>query len=666
MQAISDLYYISKVILNFMRMKPYEIIVFWIVGLMLILISGMCIVKLCGLDEKIELYYMAGCILAVSVSHITASIMEPLGKTFSMYKTATLCIYGVVVIVMAIICIKNGRLLVKGFLKKCLMNLVKKFKSYGLAEKALFIVIIIFCFYIMFNSMCRLSPGATDDGYYVVKTGMIIHDDSLHITNEQATNGMVHVPSFFRADASTWCTFLALIASSFGIDYAVCAHVAIVPFILMAAMATVSLIAKAMFNSTIPKLLFGFSFFLLAITAPIFATMTNDYWIFIYPWFGVSTLYIMIYFLIYCLLMLSKSDEYLDKAGFWIFATLSVTASMAMEVIAAYLIPCFVLMFGLPYIVMNRHKISPSSIFKISWMLLPILHSVIAVLMCYMNMPDHRLNGGENGGFNMALSSVSAWDTNQAIYWGITSQNIYTVLTIVALLLIKDKRIQRFFGWSFLTAVATFLNPLFYKFVCVHVSTEMVYYRLYWCIPNLLIIAYSLVEGLIGLSLNKKRAILIYSVFIIYIVGFRQEAYGNEQLTWPTNIKKLPNEYVVAAEKLLDFRHQNEKIYVLVPRQYCDYVRQYSLDIVYPLGRRSPRGDYKVPGSELSYFDLYSKVYSMNEELGELSDEDVSTIKSLGTQVIMFQDESEIPKVLQEYDGIIDEYGYHYILLQQL
>lgn len=531
MRIISNLRHLSEIVLNFTKTGHYRIIVFWIVGFMLVFLSGMCIVKLCGLEEKIELYYMAGCILAVSVSHIMASIMEPLRKTFTVFKTVTLCVYGMSIIVMAIVCIKKGKLLAAGSVKKCLVNSVNKFKGYSTPEGVLFIAIAFFCCYIMLNTLCRRYSGG-DDGYYVTKIGMMIHDDTLHLTSEQATNGMTHVPSFIRADASTWCTFLALIASSFSIDYAVTAHVAIVPFVLVAAMATISLIAKAMFNSMLPQLLFWISFFLLAVTTPDINTMTLDYWIFSSPWYGQTTIYLMIYFLIYCLLMLWKREEYLCKTGFWMFATLAVTASMAMEVVAVYLIPCFVLMFGLPYIVMNRHRMSRSAMFRISLMLLPILHSCITVLIAYMNMSDHALSGGENGGFNMALSSVSAWDSNQAgIYWGFTSQNIYTVLTIVGLLCIKDKRMRHFFGWSFLTAIVTFLNPLFYKFICVHISSEIVYYRLYWCIPNLLIIAYCLVERLIGIPQNRKRAILAYMIFIIYIVCFSCDQKTNKVVT---------------------------------------------------------------------------------------------------------------------------------------
>lgn len=663
MQTINDLYHILKVVLNFIRMGSYETIIFWIVGFILIFLGGMCIVRLCGMDEKIELYYMAGCIFAVSVCHITASIMESFGMTFSTFKTVTLCVYGMAIVAMVIACIKKEHWLTKGLLKKHFVGPITRFKGYSSFDRVLFIVIAGFCCYIMLNSMCRLYQGG-DDGYYVVKIGMIIHDDSLRITNEQATNGMVHVPSFIRADASTWSTFLALLASTFDIDYAVIAHVAIVPFVLMAAVAIILLIAKAMFDSTISISLFWISFIMLALTVPDKNTMTLDYWIFSSPWYGQTVLYLMIYFLIYCLLMLSKREEYFYKTGFWLFVTLAVTAVMATEIVAVYLIPCFVLMFGIPYIVVNRHRISASAIFKICWILLPILHSGISVLTAYRNMTDHALNGGENGGFDMALSSVAAWDTNQAeIYWGITSQNIYTILTIVCLLLIKDKKIQRFFGWSFLVAIVTFLNPLFYKFVCVHVSTEIVYYRLYWCIPNLLIIAYCFVEHLMGMLQNKNRMILTYMVFAVYIVGFRQNVYGDNQSTWTTNIKKIPYGAAMAAESLLSLRGENDKIYALVPWSYCDYIRQYSLDIVYPLGRRSPNGDFKIPGSNLSYFELYTKVYSINEELGELSDEDVSVLISLGTQIIMFWDESEIPEVLQKYDAVTDEYGYHYIML---
>lgn len=665
MQKVFDMYHEFKIALDFMRLWPYGMILFWIVGLLLVLFSGMCLVQLCGLEEKMELYYMAGCILAVSISHITASIAEPLGVTFHIFKQITLIVYGAAVIGMAIACKKKGKLLTAGHLKNDCMEFFNKLKKYSLLEKGLFFIIIIFCGYIMFNTMFRVYRGNTDDGYYVTKIGMMIQADSLHITVEQAANGMVHVSEFIRADASTWCTFQALIASTFGIDYTVTAHVAIVPFILLAAMTTVSLIAKAMFDEAIPRLLFWISFFLLAITTPYGSTMTNDFWIFTYSWYGVTTIYIMIYLLIYCLMVLTKREEYLCKTGFWMFAALAVTASMAMEVISVFLIPCFVLMFGFPYLIQNRNRISAGAIFRISWILIPVLHSVIAVLLTYMNMADRAMNGGENGGFDMNLSSVAAWKANQAGVWGISSVNIYTILTIVSLFLIKDKKIQRFFGWSFLTAIATFLNPLFYKFICLYVSTEIVYYRLYWCIPNLLIIAYCLVERLVGMSRDKTKlriAFMAYMFFVLYIVGFRDSAYGRFPLQRPANIKKIPGGYVAVAETLLNFRKGDDKICAVVPKwpdRYCDYLRQYSLDIVYSLGRRSPGGDCKIPGSEFSYLEMYNRVYSP-----DLSEEDVEIIKSLGTQIVVFHNESEVPTVLQAYDVVVDEGGWQYVLLQ--
>jgi len=643
----------------FIALFSANVLLFWFVGLLIVLLAGICFVKICGLKESIELFYIAGCIFSISLSHITASIAELFGISFELFRVGFIMVYGIILLWMIFYLYKKKRI---GSVRKFAAVHIAKVKGYSWIDKILLVVVLGLFGYVFINSMARGFYGG-DDGYYVTKIGMMIRDNTLHITNSQAANGLIDDPSFIRADASTWCAFLALIGASFYIDYAITAHVAIVPFILFAFFAVILLFAKSLFKKTTDQMLFALFFLLLALTTPHAHTMTVDNWIFSYTWYGISAMYIIMYFLIYCILLLWKEPERLSDIKFWFFVALSIMAAEATEVVAVFVIPCLIFMFGVPYLMENKDRLSKKVICNVAIALLPVMQAALSVLLQYNSMSDLALNGGENGGFNVALTSLAGWKQTQSVFWKFTSENPYTCITVLCLFLIADPKIRKFFTWSFLVAVFTFLNPFFYKFICMHISTEIVYYRLYWCIPNLIIIAYCVVEWMIKLSSDKCKAALLCSMCVLYLITYRNSVYTQFRIA--PNLKKCSPEIAAIAQDLLDMRTDGNEIYAVVPDNLCNFIRQYSLDIVYPVGKRS--SDYAIiPNSDMTYLGLYQKIYQTNssEEVSSepLTTEDVAILSKLGTQVIVFPQDVAVPDVLQSYTTISKD-GYLFIAL---
>ena len=635
--------------LRFMISIPNNIIRFWALGIMAIFAGGYCFVKFCHLKVSMELLFISGCISIISLSHLIASIGELCGMSFQTYRNLFLIIYIIILSGSYTYLHRNGRI---GSLNSFVTERINRIRCWTILEKGMLMVILLVIGYIMLNSMTRGFYGSSDDGYYITKVGMMIQDNSLHITNSQAANGIIESAAFIRADASTWCALLALISSAFGISYTVTAHVAVVPFVLTGIVSVISLLAKKMFQRTTDKMLYWIIFFLFALTAPYMGTMTEDYWIFTYTWYGIPTMYIMIYFLIYCMIEIWTEEKYRENIGMWILMTLAVATAIAAEVVAVFVIPCMLLMFGLPYIILNRRKLSLRFIENMGIVLIPIVAAVISVLLQYHNMQDMSLNAGVNGGFNMNMSSLDAWKVHQFDIWKFSPVNIYTAATVLSLFLIKNKRIKAIFGWSFLVALFTFLNPFFYRFMCVHVSTEMVYYRLYWCVPNLLIISYFVVELITRLSRNKLDVILICSLLSIYMLGSHDVVY--EKFSTAENLEKLDPQIVSVAKDLLNLRSNRRDIYAVLPEDLCNFVRQYSLQIIYPVGVRSP-DSVIVVGSGVSYLKLYNRLYGLDgSDPGKFTDnlsiEDVHALQTLGTEVVVYHENAPIPEALQNYD----------------
>lgn len=644
---------LDMILLNFQFLSyvSIEVIIFWIVGFFLVMYVGTCLVSVCKLEKYAELKYMAGCIFFVAIPHFVYSIAEPMQGTFRSFKIVSVVIMIGTLIVLSLCWLKKERGEIGSNEKKLI--------DYSRLEKCLLVVILCFVFYVLINSLNRLYMGS-DDGFYITKVGMMLRDNMLHITNSQAGNGIIDDPTYVRADASSWCGFFALIASSFHIDYAVVAHVAIVPFILSAFFATISLIAKTCFKKTSSRMFFWIVFVSFALTAPYSRTMTTDYWIFSYAWYGISALYILIYFYIYCFLIAYKNTEYANNRNFWIFMSLAFAAGIATEVVSVYVIPCLILMFGVPYLIKNRQAWSVRFFVSVLLSVLPVIYGALWLLLQYVGLTDLSLNAGENGGVDMSLTSLQAWKANQLEYWSFSAKNIYTVMTVLCLLFIRNKKIKKFFGYSSLIAVLTFLNPFFYKFVCANISTQMTYYRLYWCIPNLIIITYFIIEKYEDIKIPSVGRTLVLLAIVVSLFVYRPCVYSDFDIA--TNEKKLSTEIVTLAEDLLAMREtENDTICVVVPPSVVYWVRQYSLDILYSVSTRSATVTL-APNSDKAYRSLYNVIYKKGQADAGLSEADVETLKLLGTEVVVYEEGTEVPNVLNKYD-MIGKNGYIYVHL---
>ena len=204
----------------------------------------------------------------------------------------------------------------------------------------------------------------------------------------------------------------------------------------------------------------------------------------------------------------------------------------------------------------------------------------------------------------------------------------------------------------------TFLNPLLYKFVCELITTKFVYYRLFWLIPNLIIITYCLTEHAYKLR-GSWTNVAVAGVVTVFI-GAAINTYGCVYRGYP----KAENQYkiwswVVSADDYLLSQNNGEEVCVIVPRNFQSFARQYTLDINFALSRISSSA--KIPGEDLSYIDLYNRVY--DDDPDTLTEGDLALIKKLGTQVIVYGENRPKQNIFADYSSEEKE-NYTYIYLQ--
>ena len=130
-----------------------------------------------------------------------------------------------------------------------------------------------------------------------------------------------------------------------------------------------------------------------------------------------------------------------------------------------------------------------------------------------------------------------------------------------------------------------FINPWFYNLFCDVLEGE-IYFRMFWLLPTLPTIAYTLSQ-ICGRLKRESRIIFgIASVFML-IVSCRL-CYLNPLFAKAENVYHVPWEVVEICDAV---KVDGREIMVAFPDEFLLYVRQYSAEICMPYGRNALMGE---------------------------------------------------------------------------
>lgn len=181
---------------------------------------------------------------------------------------------------------------------------------------------------------------------------------------------------------------------------------------------------------------------------------------------------------------------------------------------------------------------------------------------------------------------------------------MYTALFLAALLFLFMKERSRewhpVFLYSSLFLMAVIFNPLTAKVMTKFMSGEEVYWRMFWLLPMLPVIAYGAVL-LLEEQKEKKRKLILFAALFLMIVFSGNFAYTGNTIVYGSggffelgkNFEAIHNPYKVPDEVIevcdiieeADGGKRNHSPRAIVPWELVSYIRQYDANIEMLYGR---------------------------------------------------------------------------------
>lgn len=155
------------------------------------------------------------------------------------------------------------------------------------------------------------------------------------------------------------------------------------------------------------------------------------------------------------------------------------------------------------------------------------------------------------------------------------------LISSVIVLMISKKWDRKLAYYFVLITVIIFAPPIVFV-IAEHFVGDDVYWRMFWLIPSVIIIA------LVGTKMieqlkNKTKQRLVFCFLLIIIILGGKCVYNGENFTKATNSYKLPQEAVDICEMVApDFGSTK----IVVPESIVSYIRQYNPNIKMLYGRK--------------------------------------------------------------------------------
>lgn len=159
---------------------------------------------------------------------------------------------------------------------------------------------------------------------------------------------------------------------------------------------------------------------------------------------------------------------------------------------------------------------------------------------------------------------------------------IFQVLMLIAIALIlakHSKKENKHLAFYALGMGALICIPGIAWVVSKYFIGDEVYWRMFWLLPEVLLIAYGTTKLSEELRGVKKGLFLICTIALIAICG--KNLYTEENFVKSSNDYKIPQEVI----EVCDMIYEGERIRVIVPESIISYVRQYNPNIRMIYGR---------------------------------------------------------------------------------
>lgn len=163
----------------------------------------------------------------------------------------------------------------------------------------------------------------------------------------------------------------------------------------------------------------------------------------------------------------------------------------------------------------------------------------------------------------------------------------YIVLFLISLVYIflkrrKEKKIVYFVSVALGTIILVIANPVAIKFLNEYMGFAEVYWRLFWLLPVLVIIAYAVTD------LLKDKGVIWGGILVcgicVAVILCGSCIYVSTSYKLPENKYKLPAEVIEVSDIILDCS-QEQEIKAIVPAELSWCMRQYTGKIKLLYGR---------------------------------------------------------------------------------
>lgn len=478
----------------------------------------------------------------------------------------------------------------------------------------LYLLSVLFLFYLSF--VCIWS--SSDDSYYMARTLEIIAQDNVGVSHTMSWLGEKSSCWPDVVDVSSYECFKAFLSRLFKIHPTILAKNVLAFFsIIINQIITLKLFNEIKQRGEIGITFLSLTFYNIILAVGFKVVNSKAYWMVRHSSSGKSLMCLIIFPAILLLVTYIITSPTAGSKGNWILLFLVLVAGIGVSIMGVIFSTLMVSVCGMAYLIFNVNKFR-QVIFPFIVSIIPcIFWGIISLIqVSNNNFYDHMTETiGMTGWMGTLLSQISG-DNKYII--------LLYLLSIIFIIIKRDRTALILFGGIPIVLFSTFLNPLFVNVVVKYVTSSETYIRLYWMLPLYICPAYSL--GILIGRIRKEQldcaiigiigTIIVFSLCGIHNIGrtnyfhainrmitglsiededirFRENAY----CVWPDCY-----EIVETISKSADGQRKK-----LLSIEEC-YIRQYTPEIIIAGGVRDEQKAYNtslIDGMELSEADFF-------------------------------------------------------------
>lgn len=205
---------------------------------------------------------------------------------------------------------------------------------------------------------------------------------------------------------------------------------------------------------------------------------------------------------------------------------------------------------------------------------------------------------------------VGIVQTAIAHFWGFNGVGMHFALFVAAILYLiavkkagEDKPRTILGGYSILFAVL-YLCPVTAYIIMNYCIGETVYWRMFWLLPLIIVIAYVFVDWLFQTK-SKGQFGFFFLAATVVIVLLGEPVYTKENFYPAENEYKIPQNAIEICTIIENDYKGEGKPKVTVPNELLCYIRQYDAGIKMPYGRNALTG-HKLGKRETEIYEMMS------------------------------------------------------------